>query len=605
MGSLKTPAVTTLYFLIRFALLFFAGVSAAQQPYTGYPGYQHPYPYGQPDQQQTYPPQGQYRYPYGQPGYPNPGQPQPTYSQPRQQQPYTPPGWPSTYSQPRQQQYPFTQPRQQQPRSQPQPARPPSTSQPPRPRQTWPQAPATGYTPDQNQINTGAPRLEVSLSDLHPYVQQTVILSLRIVSNHNLETVQPEFPNTGALVFSRLDGPVARSRMSGGQHEIINEYHYAVTPLESGTINVPAIRVKGKLAGGGNLFDIASPASLLLEVQPMDTSVQPWLPLHGLILQSYLENADAPEAGKPFSLIVDLSAVGATGSQLPTFEDRLRSVDVSVYREKSEIQGKVSSDGRFLLGNRTETFTLVPRHGGKIQIPEMSIRWWNVDTGRAETAIVPIRQLIGKGKPGSGDEKIGDLFPGASSVLLWMPLVGLFGLTIGFWILAWLRQKRFVQVVEEEIALVITFSIKQVYTFFAWLSPIRRLQKVRQVFVRSLPRPFRLWFCVRVVESESDPEVWSYMLKFLANKHLGIPPQLSHGKLADKLTDIHPRADRATMRELMRELDGSLYGSSPLEFHQWKQRFRSQLKPSWLPRGDRGKSRRDRLRKLPSLNPGM
>ena len=605
---------------------------SAQQPYPMYPGYQTPYGYGQPGRQQPYPynqpgqqqpspyKQPAQQQPYSQPGaqqpFTQPGQQPYTYRPRRQQQPYGRPGQPYPYSQPGQQQFPYTQPQQRQPQQQlPQQQQPfsqpaqqsprRSPSQPRGAQQPWSQ-PSPGYGTGPVQGGTQAPRLEVAVSDLRPYVQQTLVLSLRIISDTNLDSVQPEIPGTGGLVISKLDGPLARARTSGGKQEIVNEYRYAVTPLSSGAISIPALRVKGTLSGGrGTPFDVVAPASNVLEVQPVDASVQPWLPLHGLLIQSYMQGAESPEAGKPLSLVIDISAVGATGGQLPTFEKRLRNgTDFNVYREKSEVQGKVSSDGRYLTGNRTETFTLVPKFGGKIQIPELTIDWWNVDTGRAETALVPIRQLIAKGTPSSGDEKIGDLFPGASSVLLWLPLIGLFGLTIGIWILAWLRQKRFGQVVEEEITVVARFSVKQIRVFFAWLAPIRRLQKVRQLFVRSLPKSYRLWFCVQVVDSETDPEVWSYMLKFLANKHLGIPPQIPLRQLADTLTDIHPHADRSVMRKLMGELDGCLYGENPVEFSTWKKRFREQLKPAVIPIPGRGRSRRGGQPRLPSLNPG-
>ncbi len=627
-----TKPSSSLYRFIRWSIgILLCGVVmtlSAQQPYPRYPGYQAPYGYGQPGRPQPYGQPGQQSFPYAppstqqqpysQPGrqqpYSQPGRQQPysqprqqpyPYGQPGQQQPYGRPGQPYPYNQPRQQQPPHTQPRQRQPFSQPgqqPPGRP--ASQPRGSQQPWSQPPP-GYGASPGQGVSEAPRLEVSVSDLRPYVQQTVVLSLRIISSNNLETVQPEIPGSGGLVISKLDGPIARARTSGGKQEIVNEYRYAVTPLSSGAISIPALRVKGTLSGGrGSEFDVVAPASKLLEVQPVDASVQPWLPLHGLLIQSYMQGAESPEAGKPLSLVIDISAVGATGGQLPTFEKHLRSSDFNVYREKSEIQGNVSSDGQFLLGNRNETFTLVPKFGGKIQIPELTINWWNVDTGRPEKAIVPIRQLIAKGTPSSGDEKIGDLFPGASSVLLWLPLIGLFGLTIGIWILAWLRQKRFGQVVEEEITVVARFSVKQIRVFFAWLAPIRRLQKVRQLFVRSLPKSYRLWFCVRVVESETDPEVWSYMLKFLVNKHLGIPPQIPLRQLADTLTDIHPHADRSIMRKLMGELDGCLYGENTVEFSTWKKRFREQLKPSLIPVPGRGRSRRGGRPRLPSLNPG-
>ena len=152
----------------------------------------------------------------------------------------------------------------------------------------------------------------------------------------------------------------------------------------------------------------------------------------------------------------------------------------------------------------------------------------------------------------------------------------------------------------------LAFAARRFRAFLAWLSPMRRLQKIRQLFVRSLPRSFRLWFCVRVVDGESDPEVWSYMLKFLANKHLGIPAQLPLPDLGERLADIHRRSDRRRMRELMRELELSLYADGSLDFAAWKRRFRRQLKPSWLPRpGSRRIPRQTARSRLPRLNPGI
>lgn len=528
---------------------------AAQQRYPQYPGYG--YPYSQP---------GQQPYPYGGPQYPY-GQQPAQGAQPR----------------PSQQGYPARQPT-----------------------QTWPQSPAPPYGQQPQSAGAAPTRLEVLVSERSPYVQQTVLLTIRISSSGNLSTVQTEIPATGSLIFTKLDGPIVTTRRSAGQQEIVNEYRYAVTPLQSGMTSIPSIRVHGSMAGArdGQAFDLASPASILLDVKPLSPAVQPWLPLHGLTLHSYLEGVDKLEAGQPISLIVNIAAVGATGGQLPSFEGLLNRTDFNVYRESSETEGKISSDGRYLLGQRNEVFTLVPQHGGKIQIPELRVDWWNVNTGRAESSVVPIRQVVARGEPGTDQGKITDLFPGAASLLLWAPLIGLFSVTIGFWILAWLRQKRFMQVVEEELAIVAGFAVRRFRAFLDWLSPIRRLQKVRQIFVRSLPRSFRLWFCVRVVDGEDDPEIWSYMLKFLSNKHLGIPPQLPMKELGDRLIEIHHRADPGLMQQLMQQLDESLYGDGSLDFPSWKRRFREQLRPSIfsLKRRQPGVPRQERL---PRLNPGI
>jgi len=109
-----------------------------------------------------------------------------------------------------------------------------------------------------------------------------------------------------------------------------------------------------------------------------------------------------------------------------------------------------------------------------------------------------------------------------------------------------------------------------------------------------------------VVDGEDDPEDWSYMLKFLGNKHLGIPAQLPLQEFGDRLSDIHPHSDRQSMRDLMRELEQTLYSDGRMDFSAWKRRFRNQLKPSWLPRlGRKTANRPSANQRLPRLNPGV
>lgn len=520
----------------------------AQQNYPGYPGYPMPYPYGQSGQQQPYP--GQH------------------YMQPRQQRQPAPPT-----------QYGGQLP--------------------------W-QQPAPAYAQGApNTTQSAPPRAQVRLAEQRAYAQQTLLLTLELISEQNLASVDVRLPTSGAMVFTLLEGPLTHARGSGTKREFVNQYRYAVTPLKSGLLRIPAIRVQGEVGGGRNReFDIESADNLVIDVQPVDAAVQPWLPLHGLTLQSFIQGADKPEAGKPLSLIIDISAVGATGGQLPSFEEYLqKNRDFNLYREKSEIEGSVSSDGRYLLGRRTEAFTLVPKQGGKLLIPELKIAWWNVNTAQPEAETVPIRQLVVKGESSLKGDEIPDLFPGASSLLLWIPLIGLFSLTIGFWVLSWLRRKRFAQVVEEEIVAVTGFGVRRFRAFLVWLAPVRRLQKLRQLFVRSLPRPFRLWFCVKVVETEDDPEVWSYMLKFLANKHLQIPPQLPLRELGERLSGEHSGADREQMQRLMAELDRRLYATGEIDFPMWKKRFRAQLKPAFLPFTRKHPDRPRGRSRLPGLNP--
>lgn len=485
--------------------------------------------------------------------------------------------------------YPPAQQQQQERTQQPQPGYNP-----------WPQPPA--YSQPQKPAATEQPRLEVHLGATRAYVQQSLVLTLDILSDSNLKSANLKLPYSGDLIFKKLSGPLASSRKLDGKQKIVNRYRYAITPIKAGRMEIPAVEANGTLSSGGQFRTVPS-QPIVLDVAPAKPDMQPWLPLHGLILQAFLENDSEPEAGKPLNLVVGISAIGATGGILPSLEDQIAKGDFRVYRENSDVQGQISREGAFLVGHRTERFTLVPLFGGKVHIPELTIRWWNVDTGMAETATVPMRQLVARGAIEGADEHgITDLFPGASTLLLWLPLFGVFAVTIGFWILSWLRKKRFMQVVEEELAVILAFSLERFTALMAWISPIRRLQKVRQVFVRNLPRPFRLWFCIRLVSGEKDPEVWAYMLRFLANKHLGISANSTLPELGDRLADIHPRSNREALSVLMHQLDRVLYQGDEIQFDQWKRAFRAQLKPAPFRRGRRPLQQRP-ARGLPPLNP--
>jgi hypothetical protein len=465
----------------------------------------------------------------------------------------------------------------------------------------WPaQQPA--YSQQQQPTATQPPRVEVQLSDVEPYSQQSVILTLEVISSTNLSRLQPELPQTAGLIIKPIQGPVTGARNIGGSREIINTYRYALTPIKSGAMILPAIKVTGTFTGSQQKsFTTQSSGSMVIKAKPPREGVTPWLPLNGLMLQTYLEASEKPEVGKPLNLVVDLSAIGLTGQQLPSLESQLQNSDFKIYRGKNEVKGELSQDGRYLLGNRTERFTLVPLRGGRIHIPELKISWWNVDTDSAETASMPLRQLIAKGDAGPGGETDTSRHS-TSDLYIWIPLAVVFATVLGFWILAWLRKKRFMQVVEEEAAVFAAFSLDQLSSFITWLSPIRRAQKVRQVVVRHLPRGLRLWFCIRLVQGEDNPSDWAYMLRFLANKHLGIPAQLSLQKLGQRLSNIHQGSDSAQMGNLMRELDTNLYSpTNDFDFSGWKRRFRSQLRPfPWRRKPSVVRTHPDRL---PPLNP--
>jgi hypothetical protein len=85
---------------------------------------------------------------------------------------------------------------------------------------------------------------------------------------------------------------------------------------------------------------------------------------------------------------------------------------------------------------------------------------------------------------------------------------------------------------------------------------------------------------VRFVDEENDPEIWGYTLRFLANKHLGLPINAPYSAIGKHIIDFHPKAQPQTIRGLIHELEESIYGHQPLDFECWKSAFKHEIRPS-------------------------
>jgi hypothetical protein len=456
-----------------------------------------------------------------------------------------------------------------------------------------------------------------------------------VVSDTNIQTIDVSLPKSNDAVFQKLEGPTASMRTRRGRQEIVNELHYTLTPLRDGSLQLPPVRITGTMALSqngyapnriGQSFDISAKRGLRLRVKPTDPSVQPWLPLQQLALRAGLDGAEEIEEGKPLTLWIKMSATGATGTQLPSLESQLKSPDFRVYREKTDTHGVLSTDRRYLQGERTEYFTLVPQSGGDLRLPPVRIAWWNVTTGTKQYASLPVKPLSAGGVKGAGGffgrfAPSGTLFPAGSPSVFWVPLAAVFGLLLGYWLAVWLRARKG----EGQPSLPLIPGLgrlrKPAAAVLGWMSPaLTRLQpytsaltgrlsqrfagywqRLRHKLVYTLPRSLRFWFSMRSVAQETDPEKWCQALMRQANRHLDMPPQSPLPVIAEKIIESQPKIDEARIRGLMRELDRAVYGSETLDFHNWKRVFKGQIRPRIFPLRIYPRSRP--RRHLPELNP--
>jgi hypothetical protein len=436
-----------------------------------------------------------------------------------------------------------------------------------------------------------------------------VVYTVRVVSDSNIQTIKPVVPASEGVILEEIDGPNTTLRHRGGRPEIVNEYHFALTPLKAGKLSVPPFEFTGTLAANngwrgrdasGGPFDAAAAAPLTLQIKEAEGAVRPWLPLHDLSIEGGVDSTDGVDTGKPLTFHIKLAAIGARGERLPSVEPQLQGTGYRVYREDVKTEQAISKDGSVLLGRRIETYTLVPTGGEALDLPSLRVAWWNVDEGRSEEAVLPMHAMLGlpeSSAPGAVE---------AGLLSIWTPFWAILAGTLGYWlgILAkgsLVAKKAGGAVVAGWHGTRDYVSAKAAY-LLGMISLRRHWCTLKQGLVSILPQPLQLWFCVRCIRNEDDPTAWCQAFKRLACRHLGLPPQATLERVAERLGDSRPKARADRVRGLIQELDRAIYGGEALDFGRWKRRFARVMHPFWLPKHASGQEG-GFIRGLPHLNP--
>jgi len=253
--------------------------------------------------------------------------------------------------------------------------------------------------------------VETEVDDDHPYVQQSVGVTVRL--NYALPLQSGELtqdpPDDATLQQIGEDRRYTRD-LDGRRYRVV-ERHYLLIPERSGVLTVPGARFNGlrdsdvfsSLFGGGDRQDVsvAAPARRI-EVRPIPAAAgQPWLPLRGLSLR-YLREPTRARAGEAVQVEIAMTAEGATDVQLPPLE--LGGVaGAQVFADPAQTDTQVI-DGK-LRATVRRTFSLVPGQSGPLTVPGPSVSWWDATAGVARTTQLPPLQLdvaAGSVVPGNG-----------------------------------------------------------------------------------------------------------------------------------------------------------------------------------------------------------
>lgn len=275
-----------------------------------------------------------------------------------------------------------------------------------------------GQTPDASSAQsagTYAIRAEVLNMPKNYYVQQELNYNVILTDEGGLQGGEPFFENNaGEWLILSLGEPDVITQTSNGKPQRIITFKYALFAQKSGRLKIPAVNFDGYAlnnpdnfftldlnnplgVGFGSLLDIRKPVSLRAPEQSIDVLQAPsdtggwWLPAKNVTLKSkLLTDPSKIKQGEPFDRQITLEAEGLSSTQLPEINFPSSS-DFKQYPQKSTSTNLLR--GGFITGQKKIQNTYVPERAGILKLPEISVEFFDVNTGKTKKAILQSQTL--------------------------------------------------------------------------------------------------------------------------------------------------------------------------------------------------------------------
>lgn len=237
------------------------------------------------------------------------------------------------------------------------------------------------------------PKLEVTFEERETVPGQPLTLRLTVLVPTFMPDppVWPDFetPNLIVRLPSKASSPTSKS-IGGATWSGISR-RYQITPVVPGTFEIPAgeVKVRYRALEGSDVLEatLPVPSQTVTGVVPEGAEgLDPFIAAETLTLTQTVEgDTTGLDAGASFTRVLEVKIEGVSPMFLPPVTPEgglagLRAYPESPLAEETENRGVVS-------GSRVEKTVYVVESGVEGALPEVSLHWFNLKSGKVEEAV--------------------------------------------------------------------------------------------------------------------------------------------------------------------------------------------------------------------------
>ena len=232
------------------------------------------------------------------------------------------------------------------------------------------------------------------------YVQAQILYTVktfRAVATRQPRWSEPASSGVETLVEIAGEEKNYDALLNGKAYNVI-ERVYAFFPQESGELQISPARFEARVLRNGRITGrkVFQSDSLTVVVNaipppPVDYPDAVWFPASSVELsQEWSRELDRLPAGEPVTRHVTVIASGQLQTQIPILEFA-EIPGIRVYPDKPELRTVAGAAGVRAL--RRDQYALIGSIPGDVTLPQLTLPWWNVDTGEWQIASLPATTL--------------------------------------------------------------------------------------------------------------------------------------------------------------------------------------------------------------------
>lgn len=240
--------------------------------------------------------------------------------------------------------------------------------------------------------------VEAELEKNSVYVQEQLLLTLRILSTTGLQSISSEELMVKDATVAKVAENQFQKQINGINHLVV-ELTYAIFPDTSGELTIPAIHFKAVIPdrrdpysnsffsrGGKRVYLYSEEQKVTVNPKPANYGLDEWLPSKDISMsERWSRPLDKLVAGEPITRTINIKAKGLTSAQLPPLV-----IDAGdgfkVYPDQPQLENSVDSEG--VTAIRIESVAIVPSRGGQINLPPITLKWWDITTNQIRESVL-------------------------------------------------------------------------------------------------------------------------------------------------------------------------------------------------------------------------